>query len=72
MVNDPQIKTKSKCFFGKEGNAVTINHIQNDWYTFVMSDHYDQNSVSFYLHKDELGKLANFIKDSIRGDQSNV
>jgi hypothetical protein len=50
----------TKCSFGKEGNAVT------------MSDHYDQNSVSFYLHKDELGKLANFIKDSIKGDQSNV
>jgi hypothetical protein len=69
MVNDPQMNKESiqitKYSFGNQGNSISINHIQNDWYTFVMSDHYDQNSVSFYLHKDELGKLANFIKENI-------
>jgi hypothetical protein len=55
----------TKCSFGNEGNTISINHINDDWYIFNMSDHYDQNSVSFYLHKDELGKLANFIKESI-------
>lgn len=55
----------TKCSFGNEGDTISINHIQNNWYTFSMSDHYDQNNVTFYLHKDELGKLANFIKNSI-------
>lgn len=46
---------------GKDGNAITLTHIKNDWYMLTVSDHFDENHVGLFVHKKDIGDLAKFF-----------
>lgn len=50
---------------GSDGNSVTVSHIKDDWYMFVVSDHYDENHVGLFVHKNDLKELSNFLNKVI-------
>lgn len=47
---------------GKEGNSVSVSHVKDDWYTLDISDHYDQNTIEFFVHRDDIKGLADFLQ----------
>lgn len=53
--------TIQKYPIGNEGNSVCLEQSLNDWFKFTTIDHYNENSVGIYLHKEELKGLAEFI-----------
>lgn len=60
-----QIVQKPSYEIGHEGNTVSINRLKDDWYILNVSDHYDENVVAFYSHKNELKGLADFINNYV-------
>lgn len=46
---------------GHEGNSIAVNHIKDNWYMLVASDHYDDNHVGIFLHRDEIEELSKFF-----------
>jgi len=48
---------------GKDGNGIAVSHIKNDWYMFVVSDHFDENHVGLFLHKEDIHGIVNFLNN---------
>lgn len=48
---------------GKDGNSITVSKIKNDWYMLVVSDHYDDNHIGLFLHKEDIAGLAQFLNN---------
>lgn len=56
---------------GKEGNGITLSHIKNDWYMFVVSDHYDDNHIGLFVHKDDIREMVSFLNKFLT-DETNL
>lgn len=44
-----------------EGNQIEIDDIGNDEYRLICRDHFSQNFVDYYVHRNNLKGLADFI-----------
>lgn len=48
---------------GREGNGITVSHIKDDWYMFVVSDHYDDNHIGLFVHKEDIRGISEFLNN---------
>ena len=46
-----------------EGNQIEIDHLSDNSYRMICRDHFSENFVDYYLSKNELKGLADFIYD---------
>ena len=65
------IINQAKHFIGKDGNSISISRIKNDWYMLEVSDHYDDNHIGLFMHKDDLRGLSDFINTFLSTDNAN-
>lgn len=53
------------------GNSVTVSHVKDDWYMLVASDHYDDNHVGLFMHKNDIEGLAKFLDKFVQEVHNN-
>lgn len=54
---------------GKYGNKISLDTISDNNYRLMIVDHYTQNFIDFYMTKQELVGLAEFIHNYLEKDQ---